>query len=44
VLVIFGYRTLDADLSGGHAWMQDLTKDLPLIEALMMMQFSGFRN
>jgi len=33
VLVIFGYRTLDADLSGGHAWMQDLTRDLPLIEA-----------
>lgn len=33
VLVIFGYRTLDADLSGGHAWMQDLTKDLPVIEA-----------
>jgi len=33
VLVIFGYRTLDADLNGGHAWMQDLTKALPVIEA-----------
>jgi hypothetical protein len=33
VLVIFGYRTLDADLIGGHDWMQDLTKDLPVIEA-----------